>query len=128
MNPRQTLWELYEEWKVLTRGETEAISLGHWHRLENLQKAKLRLQAQIVAAEQHMPGEPGQVTLGPAAVPLFSLVSGLIQMEKANRAALATRLAEAHQEQADLDGSLARLRKLRHSYATGRPSAWHSYS
>ena len=129
MNSRPAMSILYEEWRTLTVAEAEAIRVGDWQVLETTHDAKLQLQLRI-RAEPRLASLRPEHTSSPGLDETIrqGVLAELMQMEQANSQTLAGRLVETQREQATLEGSLQRLRKLRNSYAPGQTSIWQSYS
>ena len=130
MTPQETLNALYEEWRVLTAREAEAITAGAWDRLAQQQAAKAALQPKIVAASDRLAAtrsiSPQQHSA--AESHLRGLVTELISMEQANQRLLRAAQNRAVDQRESLDAASRHLRQIHRSYVPASEAHWQSYS
>lgn len=130
MSARLDLLELYEQWRIWTRREGEAIEQGIWAQVNLCQDAKLKLQLDIVSVtdrwhrEAQAQGKPPPT--GDAQ--LRRVLDELIRMEMHNADVLADKRKQATVERDSMEQSKSRLRGIAKAYAPSREALWQSYS
>ena len=130
MTARDTLLRLYEEWRLQTECEGEAIRAKDWTKVSACQQAKHELEPLILdwtgaaRREQHQRGhEPTALEQE-----LRGLLQELMQAEQRNQKWLAQHQAALQTRRVELQQTARNLRRVRQSYAPRGHSVWHSYS
>ena len=124
MNPEDELLALYEEWRIVTAAETDAIHAEAWTRVNQCQEAKQRLQVRILETTDR--GQR-QGTLADK-LKLRKIVDHLAALEIQNKMGLARKQERVRQQQTDLETAERTLHRLHRAYAPGERTGWHSYS
>ena len=123
MNPEDDLLALYEEWRIVTAAETDAIHTEAWTRVNQCQETKQRLQDRILETTDRRQGQ-GTVD----ELELRKIVDHLAALEMQNKMTLARKQERVRQQQTDLETSERTLHRLHRAYAPGGRTGWHSYS
>jgi len=124
MNPADNLLALYEEWRIATAAETDAINAEAWVRVSQCQETKQRLQVRILETTDR-----GQRQRTPAdELKLRRIVDHLAALEMQNKMSLARKQERVRQQQTDLETAERTLNRLHRAYAPGERTGWHSYS
>jgi len=124
------LFNHYEQWRILTRSEGDAIRSGAWPQVDEYQTAKLNLQHDILVATQAAdtetgPNNPARVKLDQQ---LRTLITELIRMEHQNVQSLAEQQSRTKVEISDNDRTTRNLKSVRRAYAPQRSHAWENVS
>ena len=123
------LWDLYGEWKSLTENEGQAILSSDWVEVRRCQQAKERLRARIVKLTDSVQrGFPSPAEQAEINIRIRQHVNELILLETENHSLLGRRMAKVQEEQAALDQTSNRLRKIHKSYAPSQMPVWNQYS
>ena len=117
-----------DQWRTLTVAEGEAIRLGRWCEVEQLQRAKQQLQPLI---QQAIDGwrtllagrEHDTVSAG-----FRHSVAELIQQETANAECIAARRRRMQHVREELESTTRQLHHVRQAYAPAAPVLWQSFS
>jgi len=119
MSAYHRLAALYEEWRLMTESEGDAIRSLAWQRVEHCQRIKAELRGKIVEV------------LGSAGAGLDSaeelcrrtrpVLEHLIELETRNDAWLAVERQKLEREQEELNRSRRAIRQLHGSYGTAAP-------
>jgi hypothetical protein len=120
----------YEQWRILTRSEGEAIRTGAWPQVDEYQTAKYNLQHDILAASQAAdqemgPNNPARIELDQQ---LRTLITELIRMEHQNVQLLAEQQSRARLELSEFDRTSRNLKSVRRAYAPQHNHAWENVS
>jgi hypothetical protein len=121
MTALEELRALYEQWRLLTEEEGDAIEAGDWTRLHQSQAGKTRLQPRIDEVSR-------RVDAGVAAAEFRPIVARLMDLERRNQARLKSRQQDAQAEKRELDRSSRHLRQLHQTYVPPARAHWQSYS
>ncbi|MBM3881352.1 MAG: hypothetical protein FJ387_16770 [Verrucomicrobia bacterium] len=130
MSARNDLLRLYQEWRVWSDAEADAIKTSAWPQVSRCQDAKQALQERIVSAterwvsEERVPGEPAR-DIDPQ---VRRLVDELILLEMRNGELLADQRLAARSQQQQVERSRRNLRQIQRVYAPSRQALWESYS
>jgi hypothetical protein len=128
MTPREHAVLLLQQWRQLTRAESESIQSAAWPKLREIQSRKASLRQPLDEAfRQWKSGLPASAAAA-AENPLRAEVAQLIALEALNAQLLAGRKQQAREKQLHLGRAARNLRNLRRSYAPPPPVAWNSYS
>lgn len=119
MSAYDRLAALYEEWRLMTESEGDAIRSQAWQRVEECQHAKATLRERIVevlsaAGQGGPPAEELCRQLRP-------LLEHLIGLETRNNDWLAAGRRRLEQEQSELNRSRHAIRQVRGSYGAAVP-------
>ncbi|MBI3415590.1 MAG: hypothetical protein HY043_09780 [Verrucomicrobia bacterium] len=130
MSCQQTIHALYEDWRVLSETEGEAISAGDWERVNGCQDQKQHLQNRIIKATEALQNEAVAQGVNPKRTErgLRPIVERLIALELRNQELLSAKRQTADAEKAELERSERNLRQVHQSYGGTREAAWESYS
>ncbi len=130
MTAKQTLVELYQEWRRLTEAEGEAIRQASWTQVDYYQTAKRKLQPQIVTVTEQFQDElpPAGPERAEGEQFFRKQLGELIQLEVQNGSSISSHRAQLEAERAKTDQSRRNLRQLREYYAPNRCANWQSYS
>ena len=128
--------ELYEEWRSLSRSETQAIRAFDWKSLSGYQKQKLELQKRIQHLESVRPNFGISPVEGPVQLDNISsqesdfsqLLGDLIQMERDNFQLLESQKDRLRAQQSELKQSSQNLRRLHKAYVSDPHAVWETYS
>jgi hypothetical protein len=130
MTARNTLLGLYEEWRVQTESEGEAIRAKDWSRVNQCQQAKLQLQPLIqdwTGAARREQQEQGRDT-DALQRELRGLLQQLAQAEVRNQKWLAQHQTALETRRVELQQTARNLGRVRRSYGLLNQSVWQSYS
>ncbi len=125
MNTEDRLLQLYDQWRVFTESEREAIHASDWVKVTAAQAEKQRLQEEIMLAGEAA-ADPARMR--PPTPRLQAVGEHLILLERENAAALADKRRAMELEQHGLDQTSRNLQQVHRAYAQGREPAWQSYS
>lgn len=130
MSARQQLLSLYEQWRTLTEGETQAIHRGDWDGVHGFQDAKRDLQPGIFRQTEHALEELGRDAQVKADFDdqLRRIVNTLILLEQRNGTLIAERKEACRQEMDQVEQGQRNLTKIHKSYGNRREAVWNSYS
>jgi hypothetical protein len=130
MSPREHAARLLQQWRQMTRAESEAIQAAAWSRLLDIQSRKAALRQPLDEAyRQWQSGGPAVPATAAAENPFRAQVARLIALEARNAQLLADRREKARQQQLHLERAAQNLRNVRRSYAPPPPPvACNSYS
>lgn len=117
MTTRNRLASLYEEWRLLSESEGDAIRSLVWPRVEHCQRAKAQLRDQIIrtletAASGLTTGEEIRREFRP-------VLEHLIDLERRNSEWLQAERAKLETEQVDLNHRTRAVQRLRCTYGAG---------
>jgi hypothetical protein len=128
MEPSDQLLRLFEQWRLLTEAEGEAIRISAWWKVGECQDAKCHLQNEIVLANDRLQNESPRGAWTKHENEVREAVGKLILLESRNGEWLAEqrRLADAQSHQ--LQQSERNLRQIHKAYAPQRSVSWQSYS
>ncbi len=116
MNAHHRLAALYEEWRLMTESEGDAIRSLAWQRVEHCQRIKANLRERIVEASEHAARE---VDSAEAVRHRFQpVLEHLIELEVRNNEWLATERRNLEMEQGELNRSRRTIRQLRGTYGS----------
>jgi hypothetical protein len=116
MNAHHRLAALYEEWRLMTESEGDAIRSLAWQRVEHCQRIKTNLREQIVEACEHAAHE---VDSAEAIRQRFRpILEHLIGLELRNSEWLAAERRNLEVEQEELNRSHHTIRQLRGTYGS----------
>lgn len=121
MNPVSELAALYEQWRSLTKSESQAIETAAWAQLEQYQAAKGRLQPRITEVARRLEPSVLEREFRP-------VVEELIRMEHRNNALLQRQRDAAELQRQELDRKSRNLRQIHKSYVPPVRTHWQSYS
>ncbi len=130
MTARSTLLGLYEEWRLQTEAEGEAIRAHDWNRVSACQRVKQGLQPLILdwtgaaRREQQAQGEAAEGL----DQELRAVLQHLMQAENRNQAWLAQHQAAVQARRGELQQSVRNLRRVRQSDSPQLRPVWQSYS
>lgn len=123
------LWDLYGEWKSLTENERAAIVAANWKEVRCCQRAKEELQPKIISLTEALKkGKIAPGRLDEINARVREHVNELIAMEMENSAILDRCMSETEKEQAGLEETSSRLRKVHKSYGAAPGPVWNQYS
>lgn len=130
MNANSELFSLYDQWRLLTEEEGQAIRQGQWHQVNRRQKLKRDLQGKIIqAAESWQASWPQSETSRVEYDRQFRpILAELITMESRNHELISARHDRSQAEIGGLDQSARHLRGLQRAYGSADQGRWHSYS
>jgi uncharacterized protein YoxC len=130
MKAEKALLDAYGDWHRLAEAEGKAIRLHDWNFLLECQKVIQRLQPQITELTRAAREEWKQAGADLAAQEkkINAVVSELIAMGECNKSLLQAAREAAKSEREQLEQASQNLKRLQHSYAAGRPTAWSSFS
>jgi hypothetical protein len=130
MNASSQLRSLYEQWRLLTEQEGQAIRAADWNRVGECQSEKKHLQSRIQKADHDLDQEVR--TRGATRKALENefrgVIEDLIARERDNERELTAQRRGAEERRQELHQASRRLRQVHQAYAPGRPPLWHSYS
>lgn len=107
---------LYEEWRLMTESEGDAIRSLAWQRVEHCQRSKANLQEKIVEASEHA---AHTVDSAEAIRQRFRpVLEHLIGLELRNNEWLATERRNLEIEQKEVNRSHRTIRQLRGTYGS----------
>src|ERR1043165_2219880 len=123
------LWERYQDWKALTETEAAAILSSNWEAVQNAQRQKKKLQADIV----HLTGESKAELASRGEAEAFDdrvrgITNQLILLETQNMMILQSRLDSIEIQRRDLESTSSRLRRVHTRYVPPREAAWENVS
>jgi hypothetical protein len=130
MKAQEQLLAFYEQWRLFTEEEGNAIRAEAWQDVQQFQTAKHRLKDRIVHASETLEAEMGNGTPSWHEMErqVRSVVEDLIVLETRNGEWLAEKRSEAEGKQKDLVKSGRNLRQLHQAYVQTSDAAWNSYS
>ncbi len=130
MSAEKALFEAYGEWHRLAEAEGKAIRLHDWNFLLECQRVIQKLQTKITPLTREARAEWKQsgTDLAAKEKKLNAVVSELIAMGERNKSGLKTAREAAKSEREQLEQASQNLKRLQHSYAAARPTAWSSFS
>ena len=125
-----SLFELLDEWRRLTLGETRAIEALDWNKLRDLHSRKTGLQTRIARREEEAFGPTSLATPKRAVEKrrLRESVEELAALERKNGELLANLMASDKRHLENSGQTLRSLRFVQKAYAKTAQSFWHSYS
>jgi hypothetical protein len=130
MTAHTTLLSLYEQWRLQTETEGEAIRVHDWSKVNACQQTKHELKPLIQdwtgAARREQSHRGDKLKL--LDKELRGILQELIQAEKRNQKWLAQQQAAWQTRRGELQQTVRNLRRLRQSYASRDGSIWQSYS
>ncbi len=116
MNAHHRLAALYEEWRLMTESEGDAIRSLAWQRVEYCQRIKANLQEKIVEASEHA---AHAVHSAEAIRQRFRpVLEHLIELERRNNEWLAVERRKLEVEQGEMNRSNRTIRQLRGTYGS----------
>jgi len=125
MDPRHRIAAILKQWLEMTHAESQAIQLGDWAALREIQAGKAELRPPLgQAVEQWRVTNPDKA----AATPFRAEVSELLALEAQNGNLLAMRKHRAHEKKRLLEQALFNLRRVRSSYVKPGRLVLNSYS
>jgi len=116
MNAHLRLAALYEEWRLLTESEGDAIRSLAWQRVEHCQRVKAELREQIVKSSDH--AAAGSDSAEELRQRFRPVLEHLIGLELRNNEWLAAERRKLEVEQEDLNRSRRTIRQLQGSYGS----------
>jgi hypothetical protein len=124
------LLEAYQDWRRLAELEGEAIGARDWTQVADCQNRLAALQPHIDRLTRQVREEWERSGLDRAEKEnqLREIISGLIELETQNIAALTAAKQTARQRLDELDGARQNLRRVQRSYSPLRPAMWNSFS
>jgi hypothetical protein len=129
MTPREQAALLLEQWRLMTRAESEAIQTAAWPKLREIQTRKASLRQPLNEAFRQWKSSQAAGAASAAENPFRAEVARLIALEAHNARLLAGRREKAREKQLHLGRAARNLRNIRQSYAPPPPPvAWNSYS
>ncbi len=115
MNARHRLAALYEEWRLMTESEGDAIRTLAWPRVEHCQRAKRELQERILKVGEAT--DSGQESPEELHRQLRPVLEHLIELETRNNEWLAAARHHLEREQDELNRSRFNMRQVHSSYS-----------
>jgi hypothetical protein len=116
MNAHHRLTALYEEWRLMTESEGDAIRSLAWPRVEHCQRIKANLRERILEASEHAARE---VDSAEAVRHRFQpVLEHLIELEVRNSEWLANERRNLELEQGELNRSRRTIRQLQGTYGS----------
>lgn len=129
MDASRELWELYQQWKRLTREEGAAIRSSNWTEVRRCQCAKKDLQPEIIRVTGVASAEcPSALRQDEINQRIRECVNELIGLERENNQELQLRLEALEKERDALERTSSRLRQVQKSYAPANPAGWNRLS
>jgi hypothetical protein len=130
MTARNTLLGLYEQWRLQTETEGEAIRTHDWSTVSACQQAKHKLEPLIRDWTGAARREQCQRGTAPKLLDqeLQRILKELIQAERRNQNWLAQHQTTLQTRQGELQQTVHNLRRVRRSYVPRDGSIWQSYS
>jgi hypothetical protein len=126
----ERLFRLLEDWRVLTRVETDLIGASDWAGLEKAQTKKADLQQAIQEVEAAWLSTENlsdrEKLAGKAHLRQIALE--LLELETRNRESLSVQLALTDQQLKDSSKTISSLRSVQTAYGRGGQSFWQAYS
>ena len=130
MNILCDLVALYEEWRVLSEEEAQAINFAAWSQVNQCQDAKRELQDKIIQAadrlQKHAPCQ--SLDQKQIACEVRERLAHLIALERRNQELLNAQRGKAQKQKTILDKSQQNLRQVHRAYVSMRNPVWNSYS
>lgn len=117
MSSRNRLASLYEEWRLLSEAEGEAIRSSSWQQVHHCQNAKADIQSKIVSTtdELHSASYSAEDISGQ----FRPVIEHLITLEIRNNQLLGTERSQLESERDQLDKNQRNLRQIRGAYGSG---------
>ena len=130
MTTQPDLRSLYEEWRILTETEGDAINHSQWQEVNHQQALKEELKERIINAAQEWQAawpvaEDGRREYDRQFRPI---VSELITMESRNHECLCLQRQKLQSQLENLERTTCSLRGVRRAYGAPNASRWQSYS
>jgi hypothetical protein len=120
---------LLQQWRQMTRAETEAIHTDAWPKLQEIQSRKTQLQTSLNEALANWRAQQSsEYRTGVVDLPFRAEISRLIAMEGHNAQLVAVRRQKARERKLQLERASRNLGKVRHSYAPQTSGALNSWS
>jgi hypothetical protein len=117
MISRNRLASLYEEWRLLSESEGDAIRSLAWQRVEHCQTAKAQLREQIIRViESTTPVNNSAEEIRRQFRPVLE---HLIELERRNSEWLQLERERLEHEQADLSRGAQAVQRMRGTYGAG---------
>jgi hypothetical protein len=130
MNIQCDLVVLYEEWRVLSEEEAQAIKFATWSKVDQCQNAKRELQDKIIRAPDLLQNDALSQSFDQKqiACEVRQRLAHLIALELRNQELLDTQRRKAQKQKEILDKSHQNLRQVHRAYVSARNPIWNSYS
>jgi len=114
MNSRNRLASLYEEWRLMSEAEGEAIRTSAWQRVRHCQNTKAVLQTKIVSATEEL--NAAFYSAEEIRQQFRPVLEHLIHLEIRNNHLLGDERTQLENERDQLDKSQRNLRQVRGAY------------
>jgi hypothetical protein len=121
MKPRNRLASLYEEWRLMSEAEGEAIRTAAWQHVRHCQNTKADLQYKIVAATEEL--NAAFCSAEEIRQQFRPVLEHLINLEIRNNQLLGDGRTRLENERDQLDKSQRSLRQVRGAYGTSLTGA-----
>jgi hypothetical protein len=118
MNSHHRLASLYEEWRLMSESEGDAIRSLAWQRVEHCQRVKADLRGRILSAMEDGGGVRGDAE--EIRRHFSPVLQHLISLEIRNSEWLAAGRRKLEEERAGLNRKQRAMRQLRSSYGSVR--------
>ena len=115
MNLRNRLASLYEEWRLMSEAEGEAIRASAWHRVHHCQNTKADLQSKIVSTTEQL--NAAAFSAEEIRHQFRPVLEHLISLEIRNNHLLDAGRTSLENERDQLDKSQRNLRQVRGAYS-----------
>jgi len=117
MDFRDHLTSLYEEWRLMSEVEGEAIRSASWNEVQRCQGSKALLQTQIVSATEEL----NMSSLTPEEIrnQFRPILEHLINLEIRNNQLLGETRSQMETERDQLDKKQRNLRQIKSAYGGG---------
>lgn len=114
MNSRNRLASLYEEWRLLSESEGDAIRGAAWQRVEHCQNVKADLRGKILTAMENESG--GQESAEELRQQFRPVLEHLVSLELRNGRWLAAERSRCEADRDELGQHQRNLRRLHKTY------------
>jgi hypothetical protein len=120
---------LLQQWRRMTKAETEAIRASAWPKLREIQSNKALLKASLNQAMAKLRAQQSsEVRTGSVDLPFRAEVNRLISLEAHNAQLVASNQKKLVERRRQLERASQNLRRIRGSYAPPVPGALNSLS
>ena len=130
MNAQENLRALYEEWRLLSEKETEAIQSEIWEKVQECQDNKTHLKNLIILGSERLENELAFQGIDSIEIKnrFKPIVEQLILLETRNDEILTEKRQRVSREMEESEKSFRTLRQVHNAYSPNHNAMWHSYS